>query len=53
MALNQVGFTSAGVVGPALGGVVIAQVDLTNNEELGVELGVQNNILYDRSLAVQ
>ena len=32
--------------------VVIAQIDLTNNEELGVELGVQNNILYDRSLAV-
>lgn len=32
--------------------VLIAQIDLTNNEELGVEVGVQNNILYDRSLAV-
>ena len=32
--------------------VLIAALQLQNNEELGMELGVQNSILYDRSLQV-
>lgn len=32
--------------------VLIAQIDLTDNDEFGIEVGLQNDILFDRSVVV-